>query len=178
MIETEDRRKLIDVARRSMRAAIAGEPFEPGIPEDGPLAEDRGAFVTITKGGALRGCIGRVLSDRPLVAVVAEMARAAALEDPRFPPVGADELDGLDIEISAMGRLRRVDGPRDVTIGRDGLIVRQGGRSGLLLPQVATDHGCDAERFLEETCRKAGLPGDAWREGSQIEAFGAEVWGE
>jgi AmmeMemoRadiSam system protein A len=178
MIKKEDRILLLSVARQSISHAVRGEEFDPEVPGDGPLSENRGAFVTLTQGGALRGCIGLIISDRPLVQVVAEMARAAALDDPRFPEVREEELSGLEIEVSAMSPIRTIQGPEDIEIGRDGLIIHQEGRSGLLLPQVAGDRGWDALRFLEETCQKAGLPGNAWEEGAQIEAFGAEVWSE
>jgi len=170
--------ELLSVARESISRAVRGEEYEPEVPDGGPLSENRGAFVTLTENGALRGCIGRIVSDEPLVRVVAEMARAAALGDPRFPSVREGELDRIDIEVSALSPIRTIEGPDEIVIGRDGLIIRQRERSGLLLPQVAGDHGWDPVRFLEETCRKAGLPGSAWKEGARIEAFGAEVWSE
>lgn len=178
MIDPAGRRELLDVARRSVTAAVKGEPFTPEVPVSGPLAEERGAFVTLTKDGALRGCIGRVVANDALVRVVAEMAKAAALDDPRFAPLAGEELERISIEISAMSPVRAIDGPDDVVVGRDGLIIRSGSRGGLLLPQVAGEQGWDAVRFLEETCRKAGLDRTAWREGARIEAFHAEVWSE
>ncbi len=178
MIGDDDRAFLLRTARRALEAAVRGGSFMPEIPKRGPAAEKRGAFVTLTRDGALRGCIGRIVADEPLAVVVAEMARAAALDDPRFPPVGEDELEAIDIEISAMSPVRRVSGPEEIVVGRDGLIIRKGPRSGLLLPQVASERGWDAVRFLDETCRKAALPPDAWKEGAAIETFRAEVWSE
>lgn len=178
MINREDQRELLAVARESIDAAVRGNDFIPDIPAGGPLSEKRGAFVTITTGGMLRGCIGRIISSDPLIRVVAEMARAAALDDPRFPSLEIGDLGKISLEISAMSPIRTISGPEDITVGRDGLIISRAGRSGLLLPQVASDHGWDAIRFLEETCHKAGLESGDWKEGARIEAFGAEVWSE
>ncbi|MFH1276990.1 MAG: AmmeMemoRadiSam system protein A [Candidatus Eisenbacteria bacterium] len=180
MIGAADRSRLLAVARESIEAMLRGRPFEPAVPEAGPLAEERGAFVTLTAGGRLRGCIGRVVADMPLVRVVAEMAVAAARDDYRFDKIDEKELPRIRIEISAMSPLRILADPsREVEVGRHGLIVRRGSSSGLLLPQVASGEGWDTERFLRETCRKAGLPPEAWKEeDATVQAFEAEVWGE
>ena len=143
------------------------------------MATESGAFVTLEKGGALRGCIGHVRAYKPLEQTVSEMAVQAALHDPRFPPVTADELDGLTVEISVMSPLTVVENVSEIEVGTHGLIIQDGGRSGLLLPQVATDYGWDRETFLEHTCMKAGLPPDSWKqEGVTILKFTAEVFGE
>jgi len=135
--------------------------------------------VTIKKGGSLRGCIGYVEAIKPLVVTVSEMAAAAALRDPRFPPVGPDELDQLELEISVMSPIFKVTDTSEIQTGLHGLIVRRGAYQGLLLPQVATEYGWDRETFLSHTCRKAGLPPEAWKmEGTEISAFTAEVFGE
>ena len=178
MIDPKDREELLRVARRSVEETLRGGDYRPDVPPDGPLAEKRGAFVTLTRAGKLRGCIGLVVSDRPLIRVVAEMATAAARDDYRFSPVRREEFPELRIEISALTPLEPVAGPEEIRVGRDGLLIRKGASSGLLLPQVADREGWDAERFLDETCRKAGLPAGAWREGASVERFGAEVWGE
>ena len=178
MIDSKDRSELLRVARRAVEESLRNGDFRPEIPDSGPLAEKRGAFVTLTRSGKLRGCIGLVVSDRPLTQVVAEMAVAAARDDYRFSPVREEELADLRVEISALTPLEPVESPADIRVGRDGLLIRKGNRSGLLLPQVAEREGWDAERFLDETCRKAGLPAGAWREGASVERFGAEVWSE
>ncbi|MBN1825931.1 MAG: AmmeMemoRadiSam system protein A [Candidatus Eisenbacteria bacterium] len=179
MIDEKDRRGLLLVARRAIEEALRGGKHKPSVPEAGPLAESRGAFVTLTRAGRLRGCIGLVVADRPLVEVVAEMAAAAALHDYRFSPVREEEIPELRIEISALTPLEPVRGPEEVRVGRDGLLIRKGASSGLLLPQVAEREGWSPDRFLDETCRKAGLPAGAWREeGASVERFAAEVWGE
>jgi uncharacterized protein len=137
-----------------------------------------GAFVTLHRDGALRGCIGHIEATEPQASVVARVAVAAATTDPRFPPVTASELGDLDLEISLLGPLEPIDGPEDIQIGRHGLVVEQGWKRGLLLPQVATEWKWDAETFLAHTCEKAALPRDAWKRGAKIWRFEAEVFGE
>jgi len=175
----EERRALLSLARRSIEAALAGRAAPAPAFSSQALATESGAFVTLEKGGALRGCIGHVRAYKPLEQTVSEMAVAAALHDPRFPPVTADELDGLTVEISVMSPLTPVEDVSEIEVGTHGLIIQDGGRSGLLLPQVATDYGWDRETFLEHTCMKAGLPPDSWKqEGVTILKFTAEVFGE
>ncbi|MFH1069293.1 MAG: AmmeMemoRadiSam system protein A, partial [Candidatus Glassbacteria bacterium] len=143
------------------------------------LAEKRGAFVTIKERGQLRGCIGMIVGMRPLVETVSEMAVAAAARDPRFNPVTVDELALLEVEISALSPITPVGDVSRIQVGRDGLIVRRGQFQGLLLPQVATEYGWDRDTFLAQTCRKAGLPPDAWKlKDTEISSFSAEVFGE
>jgi len=175
----EERGVLLSLARRSIEAALAGRDAPAPAFSSQALATESGAFVTLEKGGALRGCIGHVRAYKPLEQTVSEMAVAAALHDPRFPPVTADELDGLTVEISVMSPLTAVEDVSEIEVGTHGLIIQDGGRSGLLLPQVATDYGWDRETFLEHTCMKAGLPPDSWKqEGVTILKFTAEVFGE
>jgi AmmeMemoRadiSam system protein A len=174
------RRDLLDLARRSLEAAFAGEP-PPRLASDRAEAFGlaRGVFVTLTKDGALRGCIGTLAPQGELAGVVAEFARRAAFEDPRFPPLKAAELRESAIEISVLTAPEPIVSPDDVVVGRDGLIVEGHGRRGLLLPQVATEWGFDALRFLAETCRKAGLPPEAWRApGVKAWRFQAEAFAE
>jgi AmmeMemoRadiSam system protein A len=126
----------------------------------------------------LRGCIGQLASADPLVQVVAHCARVAALEDPRFEPVGAHELPELDIELSVLSVLFEIKYDQ-IVIGKHGLLISRGWQRGVLLPQVATEHRWPAERFLEETCTKAGLERDAWRHpDTRVEAFTAEIFCE
>ena len=178
-VSEEERAVLLSLARRSIEAALEGR--RPPSPErmTPALATECGAFVTLEKNGALRGCIGYVRAYRPLSQTVSEMAVQAALHDPRFPPVTAGELDDITIEISVLSPLVPVNDVSEIEVGRDGLVIQDGGRSGLLLPQVATDHGWDTRTFLEHTCMKAGLPPDAWRqEGVNVLRFTADVFGE
>lgn len=178
-LTVQERSALVSLARRSMEAELAGH-WPPPLEFSSPaLKTESGAFVTLEKRGALRGCIGHVLAYKPLEQTVMEMAVQAAFHDPRFPPVTADELDGLTVEISVMSPLKEVKDVSMIEVGTHGLVVRSGGRSGLLLPQVATDYGWDRETFLQHTCAKAGLPPEAWKdEGVTILSFTAEVFGE
>jgi uncharacterized protein len=174
-----ERETLLRVARQSIVAHFAGTGTASWDAQ-GALAEPRGAFVTLyrRKDGDLRGCIGMMSADRPLVETVARMAVASATEDRRFRPVTAAEVAGLSIEISALGPLRPIR-PEDVEVGRHGLVIGQGIRRGVLLPQVPVEHGWDRETFLEHTCLKAGLPEGTWRKpGVELLAFTADVFGE
>ncbi len=172
-----DRRTLIRIAREAIIAHFLGVAF-PAV-EDNALAQRRGgAFVTVLEGNALRGCIGHVEADERLVHVVARCAVAACVSDPRFAPVAQAELGRIAIEVSLLGRLEPIIGPSEVEVGRHGLMVVRGADRGVLLPQVATVWEWDADQFLEETCRKAGLAGRAWREGASLWRFEAEVFHE
>lgn len=174
----EERKTLLSLARRALEEGICGAALPRDLPMFSPeLMEPRGAFVTLRKEGQLRGCIGHVLTSEPLHKTVQECALAAALEDPRFVSATPDEIPELHIEISVLSTPAEI-APEQIVIGEHGLIVTQGRRRGLLLPQVATIWNWDRERFLEETCLKAGLPKDAWRQGARIEAFTAEVFEE
>ena len=129
------------------------------------------------RGERLRGCVGYVLPTSPVYRAVAETARAAAFDDNRFPPVTRDEAPHLAIELSILSPPRAIQ-PEEIEIGRHGLLISWQGRRGLLLPQVPVERAWDRTIFLEQTCRKAGLPADAWQRGAAIEAFTAEVFGE
>src|SRR5262249_53932652 len=138
-----------------------------------------GAFVSLHKQGELRGCIGHLISDLPLFETVKRMAIAAATQDYRFSPLRADEITLIDIEISVLSPFREMRNLQEIHVGRHGLMITQGQRRGLLLPQVATEYGWTREEFLSHTCLKAGLPPDAWmNESSKIEIFSAQVFGE
>ena len=142
------------------------------------LEEPRGVFVTLTRKGELRGCVGFIAPVMPLGRAVIRAAVYAATEDPRFPRVGPDELSGLRIEISVLTPARPIDGPKAIVIGTHGLIVEKDGRSGVLLPRVAVDEGWDRTTFLDQVCLKAGLPADAWRRGAKLSVFEAVVFRE
>jgi AmmeMemoRadiSam system protein A len=177
MISEPDRVTLLATARRAITAYVNGE--RPPPPQaSGDLARQSGAFVTIENHGELRGCIGHIEGDRPLAAAVADCAVAACSTDPRFPAVTPGELTHLDIEISVLGPLEPVNDVSEITVGRHGLVVEKGWHRGLLLPQVATEWNWDRQTFLEQTCHKAGLPRDAWRNGASVWKFEAEVFSE
>jgi AmmeMemoRadiSam system protein A len=163
------------VARDAVRAASEGR--DPALPSNLPTALTAigAAFVTLRQHGDLRGCIGHIEAHEPLWKSVQEMATAAASRDSRFDPIAPEEVDSLDIEISVISPMIPAK-PDEVVIGRDGLMIRFGARSGLLLPQVPVEHGWTRETFLQETCRKAGLPRDAWKEpAAQLLRFTAEI---
>jgi AmmeMemoRadiSam system protein A len=143
------------------------------------LLQERGVFVTLTKKGELRGCIGYVMPVKPLYQAVAEVAPLAALQDPRFPPVTARELDHLEYEISVLSPFRRLLDVKQIEIGRHGLLMRRGANEGVLLPQVPVEQHWDRRTFLEQAALKAGLPAQAWQdEETDIFAFSALVFGQ
>ncbi len=174
----EERKTLLALARQALEEGVGGVKVAKELPDPAPaLMEPRGAFVTLRKQTKLRGCIGHVLTSEPLYKTVQECAVAAALADPRFAPVTPDEVSSLHIEISVLSVPAEI-APERIVIGEHGLLITQGRRRGLLLPQVPATWKWDREQFLEETCVKAGLPQDAWRKGARIEAFTAEVFEE
>nr|WP_321513533.1 AmmeMemoRadiSam system protein A [uncultured Pseudodesulfovibrio sp.] len=139
-------------------------PSSPPAPPTETLRKHLGAFVTLKIDGHLRGCIGNVQGGGELYQTIWDMAQSAAFEDPRFPPVTAQDFDALDYEISILSPIEICPNPELVEIGRHGLIMAKGGRSGLLLPQVPVEWKWDRETFLAQTCTKAGLPRNAWRD--------------
>jgi AmmeMemoRadiSam system protein A len=174
----EERTWLLGLARSTITARLRKEPLPDRQPVPGPLTEIRGAFVTLTIAGALRGCIGHVIGTEPLWLSVRANAINAAFRDPRFPPLSASELPTIEIEISALTPLWPVSSPDEIVIGRDGLVIERGVNRGLLLPQVAERYGWSPVEFLDQTCRKAGMEPGCWRSNqTRIEAFSAEVFG-
>jgi AmmeMemoRadiSam system protein A len=150
----------------------------PKIAEPAPaLCQNCGAFVSLHNGKNLRGCVGVIAANKPLYITVGECAVWAGLQDHRFPPVSKREVSRLNFEISVLSPLSDI-APDDIEVGRHGLVISLGGLRGLLLPQVAVQWKWNREQFLEETCRKAGLPSNAWREGARIQAFTAQVFQE
>jgi AmmeMemoRadiSam system protein A len=162
---------LLAIARRAVRDGVQGAATPGPISTDPTLQAPAGAFVTITREGQLRGCIGYVEPVKPLAEAVASCAASAATADPRFPPVTPEDLPHLRIEISVLSPLIPIDDPQGVQVGRHGLFISHRGRHGLLLPQVATEFAWDRETFLRQACVKAGLPGDAWQHGAEIKVF-------
>ena len=175
MTPPEHRETLLRIAREAIVAHVIGAQAAASAAEG--LASVRGGvFVTVYCRGELRGCIGHIAADSPIVNTVAACARSAASADPRFLPIAVNELDDVDIELSLLGPLEAVTGPLDVEVGRHGVVVEQRGRRGLLLPQVAIEWQWNAETFVARTCQKAGLPLDAWKNGATIYRFEAEVF--
>jgi AmmeMemoRadiSam system protein A len=172
----EERAILLQLAHESILSALQHREISL-TPPSPHLSEPRGAFTTIYFQGVLRGCVGYVFPVASVYRTVAETARAAAFEDTRFSPVILEEAAGVAVSLSVLSPLKSIT-PEEFEIGLHGLVVTQGGRRGLLLPQVPVEHQWDRVTFIEQTCRKAGLPLDAWRKGATLEAFSAEVFGD
>jgi AmmeMemoRadiSam system protein A len=171
----DDCQALLQVAKTAIVAHVSGLPV--AVSEmSGALGRCAGAFVSVYHRHRLRGCIGHIHPDQALAAVVARAAVAACTADPRFPPVTADELEELEVEISVLGPLVAVSAVDDILVGRDGLVIERGRHRGLLLPQVAVEWQWSPETFLAQTCYKAGLPPEAWEHGATIWRFEAEVF--
>lgn len=179
-LHNDEKRTLLQIARRAIESALTGSPALEISELNGNLAAPRGVFVTLRRRGRLRGCIGRVLVAEPLARVVAECAVAAALDDPRFSRTRLEpaDLKELQIELSVLSAPKRV-APEEVHPGVHGLVISREEKRGVLLPQVAADHHWTRERFLEETCEKAGVAPAAWMDPETcIEVFTAEVFSE
>ena len=171
-----ERELLLRLAHQAIETALEEQELAlPHFPEH--LQQQRGAFTTLHLHGEVRGCVGYVFPVAPLVQTVIETARAAAFQDMRFLPVTREEAARLQISISVLSPLFPIKA-EEVAIGKHGLLVSQGNRRGLLLPQVPVEHGWNSTTFLEQTCRKAGLSADAWLHGATLEAFTAEIFGE
>ena len=172
----QERTLLLRLAHDSILSTLEKREIPLDPPTD-HLAEPRGAFTSLYLHGQLRGCVGYVLPVSPVYRAVADTARAAAFEDTRFQQVTLPEALQLEIELSILSPPQAI-AAEAVEIGRHGLLISKAGHRGLLLPQVPTEHNWDRITFLEQTCRKAGLPLDAWEEGASIEVFTAEVFGD
>ncbi len=175
----EEKIFLLRLARAAIEAELQGKALELPLVSSSGLLEKRGAFVTLHKHGQLRGCIGNFVSEKPLYETVADMAIAAAFQDPRFKPLEPQELKEIDIEISALTPLEPVSSPEDIKVGKHGIYLINGPYHGVLLPQVATEYGWDRYTFLDQTCLKAGMMPGCWKDpNTQILVFSAEVFGE
>ncbi|MGC9366655.1 MAG: AmmeMemoRadiSam system protein A [bacterium] len=168
---------LLETARKTVEAVAKNDPLPSPPPREGVLAESRGIFVTLHRNDQLRGCIGYIMGVEPLNTAVIRMAKAACSEDPRFPRVKPEELDDLQIEISVLTPLEKVENIEDIEVGEDGLLIKNGFYQGLLLPQVATENNWDREQFLNHTAMKAGLPPSAWNDPlTEIYKFQAQIF--
>ena len=176
-ISSEDRSRLVDLARQAVDATVTGRALPKVANPTGVLAERRGCFVTLTNRGRLRGCIGTFQPDRPLGEMVVQMGGAAA-RDPRFlgNPVVSYEVPELSVEVSVLSPLEETAEPEKLEVGKHGIYVVQGGQSGCFLPEVATDMRWNAVEFLDHCCAgKAGLPADAWKQpDSKVYLFTSE----
>ena len=177
-LDAEEKSALLATAREAIASRLEKrQAVWP--PASGALLGPGGAFVTLHEKGSLRGCIGRMSSPDPLVTTIREMARAAAFEDPRFPALAHDELALVDIEITLLSPMRRIEDTAEIVLGLHGLYIVKGWKSGVFLPQVATEQGWDKETYLEQVCRKAGLPPDSWKSPeAAISIFEGAIFGE
>ena len=178
LLTDADKRALLAYVRETLICKLSRRtvPLAQGL---SPGAQQkRGVFVTLKKRGDLRGCIGRMIPDKPLHELVGAVALQSALEDPRFRPVTFDELKELEIEISVLTPMAPVPNAGHIVVGRDGVLIRKGGRSAVFLPQVAPEQGLGRDNMLEHLCYKAGLPPGSWKEGAELLTFQAIVFGE
>jgi AmmeMemoRadiSam system protein A len=179
LLDDHEKRELLRIARATLKEFMSSGRIPPGAPHRKSMTDPAGVFVTLHTGKELRGCIGTIVEGQPLYKAIQEMAIAAATRDPRFKPVKAEEVAGLTIELSVLGERRPIRSPDEIRVGDHGLCITAGGRRGLLLPQVAVEHGWDATAFLDRTCEKAGLPVGAWKDdGVIVEVFTAQVFDE
>jgi AmmeMemoRadiSam system protein A len=173
-----DRRTALQLARTAVVEAVSHRQLPDAFPRDGAFAERHGVFVTLHVRNRLQGCIGVIEASEPLGEAIVHCAASAALEDPRFAPLRTDQLGELSIEISLLSPVEPI-APESIEIGHHGLLVRLHEQRGLLLPQVATEHRLTREQFLEETCRKAGLGREAWRDPeARLFGFTCQVFSE
>jgi AmmeMemoRadiSam system protein A len=171
--------QLLKLARKTIAEELKIKQNDVLELDDRIFQEKCGAFVTIHSCGDLRGCIGYIVGIKPIPQTICDMAKASAFSDPRFEKLCREEFDRIDIEISLLSPLERVHDVSEIKVGRDGLIITRGPHTGLLLPQVPVEQGWGRDQFLEYTCYKAGLPGNAWKlPGTKIEKFSAQVFGE
>lgn len=171
----EERKAIVELARQAVVEAVCHARLVHLIPKEGVFARRCGVFVTLHLRGRLRGCIGVIEAREPLGESLVRCAVGAALEDPRFPPVRPEEALEVMIEVSLLSGLQPIK-LEEIEIGKHGLLLERGSRRGLLLPQVATEHGLGREEFLQETCVKAGLPRDAWEDpATTVSGFTCEI---
>lgn len=176
-LSSEEQKQLLQIARESIVESVTRGAVNARKGDNGNLLSKRGCFVTLKMLGRLRGCIGSFTSDKPLYATVQEMAVAAATRDPRFYPLRPEELDDIELEISVLSPLHKIESVEEIQIGIHGLYIEKDLFHGVLLPQVATEFGWDRTTFLAQTCLKAGLDKDAWKIEADIYIFSAQIFG-
>jgi hypothetical protein len=175
----KEKTALLDIVKETISSKVNNKDLLRITVDSEILKEKRGAFVTLKKRGHLRGCIGYIKAVKPLWETVQEMAVAAAFHDPRFPSLKVEELKDLTFEISVLSPLQRINDVAEIEVGKHGLYIVRGCNAGLLLPQVAVEYGWDRDTFLMETCYKAGLPAQAWKDKeTEIYIFSADYFGD
>lgn len=178
-LSVKEQEALLSIAREAIVHAVRHQEWEPEPREEKALNRRSGCFVTIKQNGQLRGCIGNFQSELPLFREVAKMAAASATQDPRFYPMQEGDLANFRIEISVLSPLEKIGDIDEIEVGRHGIYLEKGFHRGVLLPQVAVEHGWNRETFLKQTCVKAGLPTNAWQNpDADIYIFSAQVFGE
>lgn len=170
--------ELLNLAKKTLSLFLQEDIFLDYEPENPAMLLQRAVFVTLRINGALRGCIGHMVAEMPLYKAVQEMTIAAAMDDPRFPPLGEDELAGVKIKISVLSPLKEISSLEEIEVGKHGVMIIQEGRRGVLLPEVPVSRGWDRETFLMHLCMKAGLPLDAWKNKPQLFTFTSNEFGE
>jgi len=180
LLTAAEKRRLLQIARRTLESYVEKREMPEMEENDPTLNQEMGAFVSLYKNGQLRGCIGSMVGKGPLYKTVQNMVIAAATEDPRFSPVAENELKSIDIEISVLSLMEKIDDPEKIVMGRHGVMVQSGFRSGVYLPQVATEAGWNREEFMDSLClHKAGIAADSWKSGKcDIYIFTAEVFSD
>lgn len=178
-LNIKEKKALLDIARKAIRSAVLKVENIPEPREEKSLNMRSGCFVTIKQNGELRGCIGNFQSEQPLFKEVAAMAAASATQDPRFYPLQEPDLESISLEISVLSQLKKIAAIEEIEIGQHGVYLEKGFYRGVLLPQVAAEHGWDRKTFLKQTCLKAGLPTNSWEsEDADIYIFSAQVFGD
>ena len=178
-LRAHEQQVLLAIARKAVEQAVRSGEEQAEPREEKALNQRNGCFVTLKQDGKLRGCIGTFQSDLPLFREVARMALASAIRDPRFYPMKEADLDSFSIEISVLSPLAKISTVEEIEVGRHGIYLEKGHHRGVLLPQVATEHGWDRTTFLKQTCVKAGLPTNAWEaEDAEIYIFSAQIFRE
>ncbi len=179
-LTTEEKKRLLKIARSSIESLFSKRKTERPDYQNHPVLQSKaGAFVTLTIGKQLRGCIGYIISDDPLWETVRDAAQSAAVSDPRFPPLNENELKKIAIEISVLSEPFPMKNYDEIELGKHGLICSEMGRRGLLLPQVPVEHKMTKEEYLTAICQKTGIQSDMWRKKVlNIDLFTANVFSE
>jgi len=179
VLTLNEKKLLLEIAKKTIHAVVKNEII-PEPPEvNGNLSLKYGVFVTIHKEDQLRGCIGYIMGVEPLITAVVKMAKSASTEDPRFPSITIEELDKIEIEISVLSPLEKVDKIEDITVGKDGLLMKRNFYQGLLLPQVATENNWTLNEFLSHTAMKSGMEPDSWKDkNTEIYKFQADIFNQ
>ena len=175
-LSSEEKKELLELARQAIIQYVEENKIVEYKTQNPNLITEKGAFVTLKKNGLLRGCIGFIEPIFPLYETIIRAAIYAAVQDPRFRPVSREELKDLDLEISVLTPLKKINDPGLVRVGKHGLVISRGDKKGLLLPQVPVENNWSRETVLDQACIKADLPPDAWKKGAEIFVFEAIVF--